>query len=54
MSVSGLCQVCQSADAEEQCSRCGALVCRTHLDESTGYCAECASAGQEETGTYQF
>jgi methionyl-tRNA synthetase len=54
MSVSGLCQICQSAEAEDQCASCGALVCRMHLDRSTGYCAECVSEGQRDTGTYQF
>lgn len=54
MSVSSLCQVCQSARADEQCSQCGALVCRTHFERSVGRCAECAGGQHRDTGTYQF
>ena len=46
MSVSGLCQVCQSAEARFSCERCGSLVCADHYDRRTGLCLECA----QETG----
>lgn len=42
MSVTGLCQVCQAAEARFSCGRCGSLVCGDHHDRSTGYCVECA------------
>ena len=42
VSVTGLCQVCESAQAVDQCRRCGTLVCREHLDTETGLCADCA------------
>jgi hypothetical protein len=43
MSVQGLCQLCESAPANHQCRRCGALVCRAHYDRETGLCTECAA-----------
>lgn len=43
MSVSGLCQICEAAPAQHQCSRCGTLVCGTHSDEETGLCTDCAA-----------
>lgn len=42
MSVSGLCQVCESAEARFNCDRCGRLVCSDHFDRGTGFCLECA------------
>ena len=46
MSVTGLCQVCESAEAVHQCPRCGTLVCEAHFDEAAGLCVTCAA----ETG----
>jgi len=43
MSVGGLCQVCQSASAEQRCDRCGTLVCGDHHDAERGVCVECAA-----------
>lgn len=43
MSVSGLCQICESAEAKHQCDRCGAMVCATHYDRELGLCTECAT-----------
>ncbi|GAA0286303.1 hypothetical protein GCM10009000_121830 [Halobacterium noricense] len=43
MSVTGLCQICESEQAQFSCDRCGALVCQAHYDPSTGYCTECAA-----------
>ncbi|WP_201289548.1 hypothetical protein [Halobaculum saliterrae] len=43
MSVTGLCQVCESAAANVSCDRCGAAVCRDHYDADTGFCADCAA-----------
>ncbi|RRJ29413.1 hypothetical protein EIK79_12275 [Halocatena pleomorpha] len=44
MSVQTLCQICESAPAEYQCTRCGALVCAAHYDKETGLCTDCATA----------
>lgn len=44
MSVEGLCQICESAPAKHRCRRCGALVCSSHYDETTGLCTDCAAA----------
>lgn len=49
MSVETLCQICETAPAEHQCSRCGALVCATHYDETQGVCTECATATRDQT-----
>lgn len=43
MSVSGLCAICEAAEAEHQCDRCGALVCSNHYDAETGLCTNCAA-----------
>ncbi|WP_174811892.1 hypothetical protein [Salinadaptatus halalkaliphilus] len=43
MSVSGLCQVCESRPAQERCDNCGALVCASHYERSHGLCADCAT-----------
>lgn len=42
MSVQGLCDVCQSAQAVDRCERCGATVCREHVATDLGYCTTCA------------
>lgn len=54
MSVSGLCGICQAAEAEAQCTRCGAMVCDDHRDERRGVCAECSAefpGSSSDTGT---
>ncbi|MFC7230406.1 hypothetical protein ACFQMM_01745 [Saliphagus sp. GCM10025308] len=43
MSVSGLCQICETRSAEERCDNCGALVCQVHYQEGVGLCANCAN-----------
>ncbi|MGB9987581.1 hypothetical protein [Salarchaeum japonicum] len=42
MSVTGVCQVCESADARHACGQCGRVVCSDHYDRETGLCTECA------------
>ncbi|MFB6135185.1 MAG: hypothetical protein ABEJ04_00310 [Halobacteriaceae archaeon] len=46
MSVTGVCQICESAEAVHACDRCGRVVCADHFDEAVGLCVECAA----ETG----
>lgn len=43
MSISGLCQICENAEARHRCDRCSSLVCATHYDTDSGLCTECAS-----------
>lgn len=43
MSVSGLCQICESRQAQHRCPNCGALVCEVHYDTELGLCADCAA-----------
>ncbi|MFB6073337.1 MAG: hypothetical protein ABEJ88_10285 [Halobacterium sp.] len=43
MSVSGLCSICENAQARFTCDRCGAVVCQAHYDADTGFCTECAA-----------
>jgi len=43
MSISGPCEICNSAEVEHTCNRCAKLVCDRHFDEDTGYCVECAA-----------
>jgi hypothetical protein len=53
MSVTGLCQVCGSEQAQFSCDRCGAVVCQSHYDAASGFCTECAGevrGGREQSG----
>jgi len=43
MSVTGLCQICEAAEARFACERCGAVVCADHYDADLGYCQRCAT-----------
>ena len=43
MSVSGVCQLCETGQAQFSCDRCGAIVCEAHYDSATGFCTECAA-----------
>ncbi|ELY90825.1 MULTISPECIES: hypothetical protein [Natrialba] len=43
MSVSGLCQICESRPAQERCDNCGTLACEQHYDREKGLCADCAA-----------
>ena len=52
MSVAGLCQVCEEAEVEHDCDRCGALVCERHWDPQTSFCVKCAAeVGPADHGT---
>ena len=50
MSVSGLCEICESAQANHRCERCGTLACAAHYDTGLGVCTECAEvvSGEED------
>lgn len=53
MSITGVCQLCDSTGAQFGCDRCGAVVCQAHYDSQTGFCTECASevrGGPGESG----
>ncbi|WP_336325326.1 hypothetical protein [Halovenus sp. HT40] len=65
MSVTGLCQICTSEEAEESCRLCGKLVCERHYEDSLEQCVECAADSDGEpitdsdempdgVDTYQF
>ncbi|MFA9417758.1 MULTISPECIES: hypothetical protein [Natrialbaceae] len=46
MSVSGLCQICESRPAQQRCPNCGTLACDVHYDDELGLCADCAAQAQ--------
>ena len=48
MSVSGLCEVCESRTTEDQCDLCGRLVCAEHYDTQSGRCTDCLSKFGDE------
>lgn len=50
MSVSGLCQICESRPAQEQCENCGTLACDQHYEADLGLCAECAAQARPDRG----
>ena len=50
MSVSGLCQICESKPAQERCDNCGTLACEQHYERETGLCADCASQARPGSG----
>jgi hypothetical protein len=52
MSVTGLCQICETARADHKCTACGLLVCDTHFDGEHGVCTDCASG--DRPGELQF
>ncbi len=43
MSVSGLCQICESRPAKERCQTCGTLACTVHYKEAHGLCVDCVA-----------
>ncbi|SDQ88634.1 hypothetical protein [Natronobacterium texcoconense] len=46
MSVSGLCQICESRPAQQRCGNCGTLTCLQHYERDKGLCADCAAQAQ--------
>ena len=59
MSVTGLCQICESRTAVERCDNCGTLACEQHYERSLGLCADCAATAQpgrdiDETDIHRF
>jgi hypothetical protein len=47
MSVSSPCEICNRADVDHVCDRCGKLVCSRHFDDDLGLCIECATEVEE-------
>lgn len=43
MSITGVCQVCESAEARHSCPQCGRAVCDDHYDRELAVCAVCAT-----------
>lgn len=55
MSVSGLCQICEGAEAVDRCERCGALACDQHYEVESSLCATCnVETSEEDRGGRQF
>jgi hypothetical protein len=50
MSVDTLCQMCEAAPAEYQCTRCGRFVCEAHYVNARGLCADCAAETPDTGG----
>ncbi|MFC4542264.1 hypothetical protein ACFO5R_10020 [Halosolutus amylolyticus] len=48
MSISGLCQICESRPAEHRCANCGNLVCEVHFETEMGLCADCATQARPD------
>jgi hypothetical protein len=43
MSLTGVCQVCESAEARHSCPQCGRAVCDDHYDRELAVCEVCAT-----------
>ena len=50
MSVSGLCQICESREAADTCERCGRTVCPQHYDEAFSLCLDCSEEADSGPG----
>ncbi|ELY54376.1 hypothetical protein C491_19464 [Natronococcus amylolyticus DSM 10524] len=48
MSISGLCQICESEPAQERCANCGTLTCKKHYEPGPGLCTDCVAQGQPD------
>ena len=52
MSLSGLCQICESNEAEYTCTQCGTPVCEKHYQRDNGLCIRCAErSGRDDIST---
>ncbi|MFC6726375.1 hypothetical protein ACFQE1_18805 [Halobium palmae] len=47
MSFSGVCQICESAEADYACQECGAFVCDAHFDRRSRSCVDCSPSPRE-------
>ena len=59
MSVTGLCQICESRTAIDRCDNCGTLACEQHYERGLGLCADCAAKARpgqdiDETDVHRF
>lgn len=41
MSFTGVCQVCETAEADYACEQCGTFVCNAHFDRASRRCGDC-------------
>lgn len=66
MSVTGLCEICESSTADHACQLCGRQVCEKHFAETDSLCTACVgdrggrptdrqpSPDQDGVDTYEF
>jgi hypothetical protein len=50
VSVTTICQVCESEVARHTCDGCGASVCPDHYESGSGLCAPCAGRAGRDGG----
>jgi hypothetical protein len=50
MSFTGVCQICEAAEARHACDHCGRTVCDDHYDREVTACTECATTLREGPG----
>jgi hypothetical protein len=50
MSFSGVCQFCESAEADYACTECGGFVCTSHFDRGSRSCVDCAQVTPGDAG----
>jgi methionyl-tRNA synthetase len=43
MSFTGVCQICEAAEASHACDHCGRSVCDEDYDREVSACSECAT-----------
>ena len=59
MSISGLCQICESRPATDRCGNCGTLACERHYERGMSLCADCAAQARpgergDDTDVHRF
>jgi hypothetical protein len=48
MGVEGDCAICEVHLADEQCRRCGTMVCHLHYDAEMDLCADCTAKAKPD------
>lgn len=61
MSITGLCQICESRPADHRCDGCGTLACDVHFESDRGLCVDCVAqadptrpANDEDVDVHRF